>query len=1406
MKNLHLLMKVQAMLLTWLVAIGIYVPADGWADEMLQPGSYATVQVLETRVLFQDLPEPSDAAKEAARMDVIQVYPMDEPGGVRFIDAAWVISPAGTAAMRVPYPAADHPGLLTVSGSWGKLADATSIHLAGQGPRGLLISLDGLLEPQQGRVVLDALWTVSVRDVHHVERIRLQLGPAAIEGGWAAAILPRENASPRRSPGESGDERLLSEPTAWIGGVPLGTAFDVTLDIALDESKLPLMAARLLLNPVRHADAQPIDLTLTTEGAIVPGWSAWTSILPVGAGQNAAAPGVSVTAANGVLTMAIAPSPKIRSLSWYVRDPEHPEQMAMALVETGTITLRVTKDAVEGSIQANGTVVSGSHPKSAFRAAIHGTRVAKNLVSGVLDVAGRRAFDGKWTDKRRGDLTLQQTADRVDGKLQALGDIAGAVSGRVADLHWRSPGGEPGNGFLAVTGAGLLVGLTWAEGAITSADAVVAMQGSSKTGPVTDVEARRLPTTDDEAQQLKLVGYDLAQAGKYQQAAEVLTKALRYFVARSGETEPDLMDQKLVERGMGSRVAPAPDLPSRRSYVLAQGVLLVTLSDSAFRAGDYDLFVYAVHRMIRFQRAFNRSANLKAGYTEHAEKYRKTVNDAAGQLQLLSDAYERGRKFVTRAGIGVRIELVPDAAAFRIAELVPDMPAEAAGIAIGDVVAAIDGIPLTGISLEEATRRLGGVEGSTLTLTMVRDGRSRNIRITRAPLFRASPERRSAVAAAMTSLMDLSASAASELRKEASRITNLDEEASRELPCAEAAVTANGSNNGDAQTAFENLLRSIQLSQETLRRTRAEAIQLAQRGLSGEPATLDLFQRTIAFFNNQLAGKQDANTFLALDREDNDLLKNNPQLTQIDKDFLDLAIALVGAAGTVDQQLMALANMVTQIRSFAERASQPADTAKVLNQLEERLTQWRTLLITDAAKIEAMDLGSETYATYVDTLAEFELADPDPDLARQSLLAAERARERATADLLRSRSGNAEPPLPSAEPRSGESSVLSEKTAPPLTPEQLGTLVRDVRGTVLEYFVSSDKVLIWVVQAASQAPGSVADSTVQLRCKSVGAAEVHNRVEALRSAIEAPSEGAISQKAEKVLGLLQGLYDVLIAPVADLLPKEADRPVIIVPHKDLWFVPFAALARPASDRSGDRYFIEDHALLYVPSLEVLRLVHEAYRGKPWPSRPSLLAVVNPAFGNLTDVDGKRFQQLPQFETGIGQITQFYDEAHTRLLKGKDASRAEVMAEARSRDVIMFLTHAEASEKDPYEGSYIALAGDQLRVRDIAAHRLDARLVIFGACETGRGRVTGDGILGLGRMTLAAGAEAMLVSIWHVPDMATLQLIADFHTAWDPAGRNAPFATALREAQLSLLAEYPKQVEMWAGFIQIGDPR
>jgi CHAT domain-containing protein len=122
--------------------------------------------------------------------------------------------------------------------------------------------------------------------------------------------------------------------------------------------------------------------------------------------------------------------------------------------------------------------------------------------------------------------------------------------------------------------------------------------------------------------------------------------------------------------------------------------------------------------------------------------------------------------------------------------------------------------------------------------------------------------------------------------------------------------------------------------------------------------------------------------------------------------------------------------------------------------------------------------------------------------------------------------------------------------------------------------------------------------------------------------------------------------------------------------------------------------------------------------------PSLLAVVNPAFGqDIVDSDGQPFRPLLQLEADIGYVLDFYEKADTRLLTGMEATPEAVLVEAPSYDVVLFATHAAVLEERPMD-SYVALAGGLLRVEDIAheQRRLKARLVILGACETGLGAV------------------------------------------------------------------------------------
>ena len=109
----------------------------------------------------------------------------------------------------------------------------------------------------------------------------------------------------------------------------------------------------------------------------------------------------------------------------------------------------------------------------------------------------------------------------------------------------------------------------------------------------------------------------------------------------------------------------------------------------------------------------------------------------------------------------------------------------------------------------------------------------------------------------------------------------------------------------------------------------------------------------------------------------------------------------------------------------------------------------------------------------------------------------------------------------------------------------------------------------------------------------------------------------------------------------------------------------------------------------------------------------------------------------------------------------------------------------------------------LTAEDVTAlDLLDTECVVLSACETGLGDVqAGEGIFGLRRAFLVAGARAVLVSLWRVPDRETQELMGDFY------GRilaHQPRGAALRQAQLQLKQRHPHP-RIWGAFICQGDP-
>jgi CHAT domain-containing protein/tetratricopeptide (TPR) repeat protein len=98
--------------------------------------------------------------------------------------------------------------------------------------------------------------------------------------------------------------------------------------------------------------------------------------------------------------------------------------------------------------------------------------------------------------------------------------------------------------------------------------------------------------------------------------------------------------------------------------------------------------------------------------------------------------------------------------------------------------------------------------------------------------------------------------------------------------------------------------------------------------------------------------------------------------------------------------------------------------------------------------------------------------------------------------------------------------------------------------------------------------------------------------------------------------------------------------------------------------------------------------------------------------------------------------------------------------------------------------------------------LDTELVVLSACETGLGQVhVGEGVFGLRRAFVLAGAKTLVMSLWKVPDQQTQELMVDFYQRI-LAGE--PRAEALRQAQLGLKARHPDPY-YWGAFICQGDP-
>jgi CHAT domain-containing protein len=269
---------------------------------------------------------------------------------------------------------------------------------------------------------------------------------------------------------------------------------------------------------------------------------------------------------------------------------------------------------------------------------------------------------------------------------------------------------------------------------------------------------------------------------------------------------------------------------------------------------------------------------------------------------------------------------------------------------------------------------------------------------------------------------------------------------------------------------------------------------------------------------------------------------------------------------------------------------------------------------------------------------------------------------------------------------------------------------------------------------------------------------------------------------------LQKSYELLIQPIADSLPKQANAKIIFIPQGSLFLVPFAAL-----QDSQNKYLIEKYTISTAPSIQTLSLT--AQLKKPATSQQPLI------IGNPFPMP-KELSPLPGAETEALAIAKLLN---IKALTKAEATEAIVLEKMPQANIIHLATHGLFDEKQGLQSAlaFVPSAGNNgmLTALEIFDMKLKADIAVLSACDTGRGQITGDGVIGLSRAFMAAGVPTVVMSLWAVPDEATAALMKEFYTQKQ---NKTDKAIALRQAMLATMKKYPES-ENWAAFTIVGQP-
>ncbi len=587
---------------------------------------------------------------------------------------------------------------------------------------------------------------------------------------------------------------------------------------------------------------------------------------------------------------------------------------------------------------------------------------------------------------------------------------------------------------------------------------------------------------------------------------------------------------------------------------------------------------------------------------------------------------------------------------------------------------------------------------------------------------------------------------------------------------------------GDYEKAIDYQLKSLAIKRE-IRNRRGEAYSLDNLGiaygnLGDYKKAINYHRQSLGIFREIGHRKGEAHALENLGIGYGNLGKYNKAI-----DYHQQSIAIAREIGHRKGEAYSLNNFGATLLKINQ-----LEQAK--NNLFDAIETWENirhlLRNKDDWKISIFEQQARSYRLLQQVL----IAQGNP---KQALEISERGRNRALIDLL-----------------AAQLSEIPQKTKAP-TLKDIQEIAKQQQATLVEYSIVDDQIYSWVIAPTGEITfrrNRLPQDTTLAELVKFSRQQIGVRSRGNQNAL-LPQNTSLNTKE---INRLQELYQLLITPIVDVLPINPSDRIIFIPHQELFLVSFAALLD-----DNHKYLIENHTILTAPSIQSLSFTRQHWhRVKDSTGQP--LIVGNPTMPTLKiGEEQKPLTPLPGAETEALTIAQLLN---TKALIGPLATEATIVEKMANATVIHLATHgllddvngigypgaiALAPEKPDHDGF---LTSDEILIGYGLPEKslLKAKLVVLSACDTGRGEIKGEGVIGLSRSLIAAGVPSLVVSLWQVPDDDTAKLMTEFYR--NIYTNKFDKAKAMREAILSMLNDEDgnPDPQAWAAFTVIGEAR